>query len=56
MTIAVTVAFAGLMLTGWYAMQDPSGPSATPILVGMVLMIAPINLVRWRRPAGGDLR
>ncbi len=60
MTVAVTVAFAGLMLTGWYAIQDPSGPSATPILVFMVLMIAmgilllvtPINLVRWAAAGG----
>lgn len=60
MTVAVTVALACLMLTGWYAIQDPSGPSATPILVfmalmigiGILLLVTPINLVRWAAAGG----
>lgn len=60
MTVAVAVAFACLMLTGWYATQDPSGPSATPLLVFLVLMIGmgillvvtPVTLVRWAAATG----
>ena len=60
MRVAVTVAFAGLMLTGWYAIQEPTGPSGSAFVMllvlaaamGILLLVTPVNLVRWATVTG----
>ncbi|MSR02953.1 MAG: hypothetical protein EXR94_09500 [Gemmatimonadetes bacterium] len=60
MRVAVATAFAGLMLTGWYAIQDPTGPSGSAFVMflalagamGILLLVTPINLVRWATVTG----
>lgn len=60
MRVAVATAFACLMLTGWYAIQDSTGPSGSVFVMflalagamGILLLVTPINLVRWATVTG----
>lgn len=55
MRVAVTIAFAGLMLAGWYAIQEATGPSGSAFVMflalagamGILFLVTPVNLVRW---------
>jgi hypothetical protein len=57
---ALFAAFAALMGTGVYACQDPSGPSAAPLMVMSLFFLAfvllavasPVNCVLWAAAAG----